>query len=188
MRVEYQLSCRLWLPLPIAPVFTFFADAHNLAVITPPWLNFVIHTPGPIDMRTGCLIDYTIHWLGIPIKWRTVISAYDPPDRFEDRQLIGPYAQWIHQHEFASQSGGTLVRDRVRYIIPGGFFGPLAQATFVRRQLTQIFEYRQAAIARLLMVNRPGKAQIVEPVRISRVGGWVQDGVGTKETSDTRPV
>ncbi len=188
MPVEYQLSCRLWLPLPIAQVFPFFADAHNLAVITPPWLGFVIHTPAPIHMRAGCLIDYTIRWLGMPIKWRTLISVYEPPVRFEDRQLIGPYAQWIHQHEFVSQNGGTLVADRVRYIIRGGILGPFAQAAFVRRQLTEIFEFRQAAISRLLMVNRPGESQILEPVTISRVDGKIQDRGGTKELSNAGQV
>lgn len=170
MPIEYQLSCRLWLPVPIEEVFLFFADAHNLAVITPAWLGFVIHTPGPINMQAGCLIDYTIRWLGMPIKWRTAISVYEPPDRFEDRQIIGPYKQWIHHHDFVSQNGGTVVGDRVRYIIPGGPLAPLAQAVFVRRQLTEIFNFRQAAIARLLLVNRTGEPEILEPVRISRAG------------------
>jgi ligand-binding SRPBCC domain-containing protein len=135
---------------PLAEVFEFFADAANLEAITPQWLNFKIRTPLPIEMRSGTLIEYQIRLCGVPIRWRTVIEDWDPPQRFVDRQLSGPYALWHHTHEFVEVDGGVLMTDQVRYRVPYGPIGSLARLLFVRRWLDQIFDYRRQRIDELL--------------------------------------
>ena len=134
-------------PVPRAELFPFFADARNLARITPAEMGFEIITPGTIEMRVGTLIDYRIRVMGVPLRWKTVISRWDPPHEFVDEQLRGPYAEWIHRHRFTeTASGGTLMEDEVRFRLP---FGPLGAigAPFVRWQLRRIFGYRRTAIA-----------------------------------------
>ncbi|MEJ7849455.1 MAG: SRPBCC family protein [Pyrinomonadaceae bacterium] len=93
---EYTLERKLTLDRPIKSVFDFFADAVNLERITPPELKFHIITEQPIEIVKGTLIDYTLKMRGLPVKWRTEISVWDPPHKFGDRQLRGPYKQWIH--------------------------------------------------------------------------------------------
>ena len=116
----YRLQAEIWVPQPREEVFDFFADAFNLEAITPPWLNFSVKTPAPIAMETGTLIDYRLRLHGIPITWRTLISVWEPPFRFVDQQLRGPYRLWHHEHTFEELDGGTLVRDTVDYAVPGG--------------------------------------------------------------------
>ncbi len=134
-----EFKSEIWLPLPPDQLFSFFADAANLEIITPPWLNFKILTPAPIEMREGTLIDYKLLIHGLPVKWRTRIRSWQPPHFFVDEQLRGPYRQWIHQHMFDASDGGTLVRDLVEYAVP---FDSLVHRWFVRPDIEKIFRYR----------------------------------------------
>ncbi len=133
----------LWLPVRRETVFPFFADARNLEVITPPWLNFKIVTPGEIPMRVGALIDYQIRIHGFPVRWRTRIADWNPPVSFVDEQLRGPYRLWHHTHTFAEKDSGTLCLDRVEYAVPGG---ALVNKFFVRADVEKIFAYRAVAL------------------------------------------
>ena len=143
----------LRLPLPPEKVFPFFADAHNLETITPPWLNFRILTPGAIPMRAGTLIDYQIRIHGFPVCWRTEITAWDPPFSFRDEQRRGPYRVWRHTHTFEAVDGGTLCRDHVTYAVPGG---ALINRLFVRRDVEKIFAYRAEALKKHFAANPAG--------------------------------
>jgi ligand-binding SRPBCC domain-containing protein len=142
MRV-HEFQSELWLPLPPEELFSFFADAANLDALTPPWLNFHIVTPPPIAMREGALIDYRLRVRGIPLRWRTRINVWQPPYRFVDEQLRGPYRQWIHEHTFEARDGGTRARDVVRYAVPFDF---IAHRWLVRPDVERIFRYRSAAL------------------------------------------
>jgi ligand-binding SRPBCC domain-containing protein len=137
----------LWLPCPIDKVFGFFANAHNLQAITPAWLEFQILTPEPITMRVGALIDYKLRVHGLPLRWQTEITAWQPPHRFVDEQKRGPYRLWIHEHRFEPKDGGTLCADQVRYAVPGG---ELAHRLFVRRDVERIFAFREMKLHELL--------------------------------------
>ncbi len=146
---EYRITTRTHVPVPLEQAFAFFADAANLGRITPPELGFAIATPQPIDMRAGTLIDYTIRLWGLPMRWKTRIAVWEPGVRFVDEQLSGPYRKWVHTHRFQSAAGGTDIEDDVVYVLPFGFLGRVV-APLIRLQLSRIFRYREATVARLL--------------------------------------
>jgi ligand-binding SRPBCC domain-containing protein len=148
VRVQ-RLERELVVPRPITEVFDFFARAENLERITPPWLRFRVLTPGPIAMGSGTLIDYRLRLHGLPLRWRSRIEIWEAERRFVDQQVHGPYRHWRHLHEFAPVGQGTRVRDRVEYALPLGWLGQLGMP-LVRRDLARIFDYRGAAVARLL--------------------------------------
>lgn len=146
---EYVLERRTKVPRRVVEVFPFFASAENLARITPPELGFRIRSTTPVAMRVGALIDYTIKLWGLPFTWRTEITAWDPPHSFEDTQLRGPYAKWVHRHSFVEDAGGTAMIDRVTYALPLGFIGRIVHP-LIERQLRRIFDYRESVLQREL--------------------------------------
>ena len=137
-----HLHAETWVSLPREEVFPFFADAANLEKLTPPWLSFAIRTPQPIEMGAGTLIDYGISLHGLPMSWRTEISAFQPPEMFVDRQRKGPYRTWIHTHQFLPDRGGTRLVDHVEF----DMFGAALVAPFIRWDLRKIFTYRHQAL------------------------------------------
>ena len=144
----HRLEREQWFPRPAEEVFNFFGDAHNLDEITPPWLHFEVLTPRPIAMAPGTLIEYRLRLRGIRITWQTEITAWEPPVRFVDTQRRGPYRQWVHEHVFTPERGGTLMRDAVDYAVPGRILEPLVHRLFVAPDLRRIFDYRSEQLER----------------------------------------
>jgi ligand-binding SRPBCC domain-containing protein len=145
----YRIEREQWVDRPVDEVFAFFSDATNLEAITPSWLRFSVVTPRPIAMSPGTLIDYRLGWHGLPLRWTTRIEAWEPPHRFVDTQLHGPYHLWHHTHTFEPRDGGTLVRDEVLYRLPLGPLGAIAYRLSVRRDVESIFDYRARRIGEL---------------------------------------
>ena len=154
---RYILSCEIWLPAPLQTVFQFFADPLGLEDLTPPNMSFKVLTPKPITMAADLKIDFRVKVHGIPLRWQSQISVFEPPYRFVDVQLGGPYRHWEHEHTLREHNGGTIVGDRVTYAVPGG---ALMHWLFVRRDLERIFSYRQEKLLQLF----PGNAESVEKV------------------------
>jgi ligand-binding SRPBCC domain-containing protein len=150
VRGLHRFQTSMELPLSVEKVFAFFSEAENLERITPPELQFRILTQLPIEMRRGALIDYRLKLQGLPFKWRTEISEWNPPHAFTDRQLRGPYHTWIHRHTFEPTSDGTLMKDRVDYRLP---FWPLGEWAhpLVSRNVHRIFAFRSETIRRILL-------------------------------------
>lgn len=134
-----------FVPAPLDDVFRFFCDPHNLETITPPSLGFAI-TQAPDTLGEGSVIEYDLRLHGLPLHWKTLITQWNPPHRFADVQLRGPYALWEHEHRFTSAAGGTTVTDDVTYALP---FAPLSSVAqpLVRRDVDAIFAFRRHAIA-----------------------------------------
>jgi ligand-binding SRPBCC domain-containing protein len=158
---DHILERRVWLPRPRPEVFEFFADAGNLSLIQPPWARPRWLAPPP-RLAAGAVLDFRVP--GLPIAWRVMIREFDPPYRFVDVQLRGPFARWEHRHRFvegpANAPGGTpgirvegagnapggtpgtWVEDRVTYRFPAGALGRLAHALGGGRRLRGLFDYR----------------------------------------------
>ena len=142
----FTLESSQWLPHPPEEVFPFYSDAFRLEKLTPPLLHFQVVTPPPIDMKAGVEIDYRLRLRGLPLKWRSRITVWEPPNRFVDEQIRGPYRRWVHEHRFIHQDDGTLVEDAVEYDMFGGW---LADRFLVRKDLRRIFAYRQERLAEI---------------------------------------
>ena len=142
----HLINTELWLPHPREKIFPFFADAQNLPMLTPDWLQFRVTTPGPIVPQQGARIDYQLRLHGFRVKWQSEITVWEPPHRFVEEQRHGPCKHWKHEHIFAERDGNTLAIDRVLYAVRGG---AVVNFLFVQRDVNRIFDYRKKKLREL---------------------------------------
>ncbi len=154
MRV-FELKRTLTVPKPLDEVFTFFSDPYNLQAITPPWMHFRIRSISDPTIREGTEIRYGLKLRGMPLRWTSRITGWDPPHGFVDEQIRGPYRLWIHRHTFEARGDMTIVGDHVRYAPLGG---RLAERLFVRADLERIFDYRHQRLTELMQPAGVGTA------------------------------
>lgn len=143
----HQLRRRQVVQSDLETVFAFFESPRNLEDITPTWLRFEVVATTDEVMCLGTEIDYRLRWKGVPMRWRSRISEYEPGNSFADEMLSGPYERWYHRHLFRPVADGIEMVDIVDYVLPFGPLGRLAHAVLVRAQLEAIFDFRCAAIA-----------------------------------------
>src|SRR4051794_15422798 len=129
-------------PARLEDTFAFFSDASNLQRLTPPWVDFSIVSPLPLEMRVGLEIDYRIRIHGVPLVWTSLIDVWEPGRRFVDRQIAGPYVWWRHDHRFEADGDATRVIDEVEYVPRAAWM----TAPLVRHDVDKIFRYRQTAL------------------------------------------
>ena len=139
----FWLKSHITLPWPLSTVFPFFASPANLETITPPFLRFEILGPPPLEMKLGLLIDYRLKLYGIPLRWQSEITAWEPPHCFVDEQRRGPYLHWRHQHNFDEKDGQSTVTDSVCYRLLGG---RIINELLVKEWLRRIFMFRRAKL------------------------------------------
>ena len=151
---DHLLESRVWVGRPRADVFAFFADPGTLSRLVPPSLGVRLVTSAPA-LTTGAVIEYRLRWLGVPLRWQAFVREYDPPFRFLDVQLRGPYARWEHRHLFLEDEGGTVVEDRIVYRLPLGLIGRAVHAVVVERQIHAAWAFRTRRLAELLGPIRP---------------------------------
>ena len=138
---RYVLRARTIVDAPLAETFAFFSKAENLGLITPAAMAFSIQGQGP-PMAQGARIDYHVRVGGLRVRWRTLITTWEPGRRFVDLQEAGPYRVWWHEHSFAAAGERTVMEDRVYYAPPFGLLGRLVHRLFIGRTLRKVFQYR----------------------------------------------
>jgi ligand-binding SRPBCC domain-containing protein len=146
---NYILETTTIIKKPLSEVFEFFSKAENLNKLTPKEVFFKILTPLPIEMKKGTFIDYKIKLNGIPFVWKTEITEWNPPYKFADNQLVGPYKKWLHEHTFEEINGITHMTDKITYLSKGWILAPFFHWLFVDKKVKQIFEYRETQLSNI---------------------------------------
>ncbi len=134
----------------VATVFAFHERDDAVPRLSPPFPPVrVVSRQGGI--RTGAVVELRVG----PIRWLAAHTVYDPPRLFVDEQVEGPFASWVHRHEFeAVDTHTTRLTDRVTFTLPGG---PVVNALFgrlVTLSLVPMFRHRHAATR--AACERPG--------------------------------
>ena len=143
------------LPVARKDLWQFISVPQNLNRITPPDMAFEIIGESPEKTYAGLLLEYRVK---IPLlvwsTWLTEIKYVEEGFSFMDEQRVGPYKLWLHTHKLEAVEGGTQMTDDIRYLVPLGPLGLLANILFVRRTLQRVFDYRKVKLEEIF--GKPG--------------------------------
>ena len=147
----YELRTEITVKAPLEQVWAFFSNPKNLQRITPDYMGFqIVKCPEVETIFNGMIIEYIVRpILNLPLKWVTEIKEVQPLVSFTDIQLKGPYALWHHFHSFEKINGHTKMADMVKYAMPLSILGNITHQLFVKKQLEEIFKYREVAVRTL---------------------------------------
>ena len=158
----YTLHATQSLPISMDTAWEFLSNPANLKVITPDHMGFVIHSGADRPMYAGQIIQYKVTpFPGFTTKWVTEITHVDQSSYFVDEQRFGPYSLWHHKHFIKKVDEGVEMEDIIHYKLPFGWLGRMAHPILVKKQLKQIFSYREARLSELFG-SIPGKTALLE--------------------------
>lgn len=144
MNKIYSLHTKQILPINLEQAWQFFSTPTNLAIITPPRMNFeILGSESSEKIFKGQIIQYKVTVLPfVRMFWETEIIEVNELRSFTDVQKKGPYAHWQHQHIFAPVDGGVEMTDLLEYSVPYGLLGRLVNYSIIEREVRSIFDYR----------------------------------------------
>ena len=169
--VSHVYDAEQWVAAPLEKVCRFFADPHNLSVISPPSsgarLKSLKLVPPNLPARAGAErmagvgSEITLSFRVLPYfplrgSWTARIVEFEWLHHFRDLQVRGPFENFDHTHSFRAEirngTPGTVIRDHVEYVVGVGPLGVIANAVLIRHILHQMFTFRHAATSRELEV------------------------------------
>ena len=100
---------------PVGEVFRFHEREDALLLLTPAFPPVrMIRRMGGIE--AGARVELRV-WV---FRWIALHTAYERDRLFVDEQIHGPFAKWVHRHEFEPAGSRTRLTDRIEYELPGG--------------------------------------------------------------------
>ncbi len=142
-----QFSRSLRVPVPVDTLFDWHARDGAFERLAPPWQDVrVLERQGGI--RDGATVSLEVRALGVPTRWHVTHRDYVHGARFVDEMKGGPFARWVHTHDFAAEGEhASRLDDRIEYALPLDGLGDLVAGGFVRGTLERTFRYRHALLA-----------------------------------------
>ncbi len=123
-------------------VFAFHELPYAIERLIPPWENAKIIQKADIS-KTGAQAIIEQKFFGlISSRWIAEHTRYEPPKRFEDVQISGPFKSWRHQHIIESHAEGAILRDEIEFEPPFWIFGRFAAPLVILPKLEKMFAYR----------------------------------------------
>jgi ligand-binding SRPBCC domain-containing protein len=94
----------------------------------------------------GETVTWSARHLGRSWSLTSRITEFEPPRRFVDEQVSGPFRSFRHEHRFEAFAGGTLMLDDWRHAAPFGPLGWLADRLVLERYMRRLLEARNASL------------------------------------------
>ncbi len=164
------------IPVPPTELFAWHARTGAFERLSPPWQQIAIDHPAPVE--EGTRVHLRLKKGPLWLKWTAEHRDVEPGRRFTDVQTSGPFSRWVHRHEFEPHaSGGSTLRDRIEYRLPGGLLGRMVAGSSVANDLEATFCYRHATTARDLARHQRFRVRPRQRIAITGASGLVGTGL-----------
>ena len=91
-------------------------------------------------------LNETVTWRArhfmISQNFTSKITAFNPPEYFQDTMLKGAFRVFVHDHYFQEQDGKTLMIDLLTFQSPLGILGRIVDTIFLTRYMTRFIQQR----------------------------------------------
>ncbi len=143
-----QFEHSSWIDAPVEKVFRFHKRPDAIELLMPPdsKVELVSREGG---LETGARVEFRIPVGPFKIRWVAVHIAYEENRLFIDKQQEGPFAAWVHTHQFLEENGGTRLTDSIELALPGGPIIEALTGWYVKHKLRIMFEYRHGVTRRI---------------------------------------
>ncbi|MBB6431663.1 TIGR01777 family oxidoreductase [Algisphaera agarilytica] len=135
------------IPAPQHEVFAWHTRPGAFERLTPPWDNTKVLEFGGIRDGERVTLRVMAPW---PRKWVAEHEDFIAGLQFKDRQVSGPFSEWVHTHRVEPTLDGNalrcVMRDSIELKPPFGPLGSLAYALFIRKQIKKMFDHRHATL------------------------------------------
>ena len=138
---------------PVDSVFRFHEREDALSVLAPafPPVRMISRTGG---IGIGARVELRV---GV-FRWVALHTAYEKDRLFVDEQIHGPFAKWVHRHEFEAAGAKTRLTDRIAYELPGGTLVNLLFGWTVSLGLRNMFAHRHRVTKKICEEHSVGES------------------------------
>lgn len=128
---------------PVSIVFTFHEREDALQLLTPafPPVRVISRSGG---IAQGARVELSV----MGMRWIAVHTAYEKNRLFVDEQREGPFARWVHRHEFEDLGDRTRLTDRLEFALPGGRLVNVLLSWLLLPGLANLFRHRHRVTRR----------------------------------------
>ncbi len=135
--------------VPRETLFRFHENPANLAQLLAelPGFRLLAHDG---HIRPGAILRVE-HCVGpIPVSMAFEHVLLEPPHRFGERLIHGPFREFVHTHSFEEVGGATRLIDELQIRMPLWLGGEFAAERFAKPRIAEIFDLRHRALAKLV--------------------------------------
>jgi uncharacterized protein (TIGR01777 family) len=154
------------IPVPVEELFQWYCQPNALERLSPPFEKVrVVGKTGGVKEGAKVVLEVgPFHQ-----RWEALHLEFVPGKQFQDEQMKGPFAKWIHTHGFEPiDPENSRLLDRVDYELPLGGLGALIAGGWIKKKLDRLFYFRHGRTLHDLKRLQPHFS--AKPLRIVMAG------------------
>ena len=156
----------------IENTFSWFEKEGSFRRLMPPWeVSEEVFADDTIDV--GSIRIFKFPFGPIKMKWVAKHTIYDPPNKFKDIMVKGPFWKWEHVHNFKTENGKTIIKDLVKYQVPFGALGYFFAGWSIKKRIKRMFIARELRLKRDLGQHKKFNSEKRKKILIAGSSGLI---------------